>query len=169
MANDKPIYKKGVEMKKPRKREYNSKWTEEKALQLADNIDAWVEEDDLNLFINEYIYKFTNYTPDVISDLANKFESFGIRINGIRSKTEAMLLKGALTKKYNYQIVQFILKNKYEWTDKSESIVTTTNEYRLTIPGLAEGTPINTISINPQSKQIEPPKEPDNDITTFLD
>lgn len=71
-------------------------WTEERAIELGNGLIAWMNEKDTNIFYKDYIRLNYNYSPQLISELSNKYKSFSELIKNAKSIQETKLCKQAL-------------------------------------------------------------------------
>jgi len=103
------------------------KWTEEKALALADELIEWLREKDEdgedkgNIFYEEFLIIEKDLYVDVIRYLTDKFSSFSERIKQAKKIQELKLQKYGVGDRLNASMTKFTLMNNHGWTDKSES------------------------------------------------
>lgn len=103
------------------------KWTEEKALALADELIEWLKEKDEdgedkgNIFYEEFLIIEKDLYVDVIRYLTDKFSSFSERIKQAKKIQELKLQKYGVGDRLNASMTKFTLMNNHGWTDKSES------------------------------------------------
>jgi len=96
------------------------KWTEEKALELANALIAWQKESPVNMFWEEYLIMERDLYSDLISYLCGKFSSFSELIEKAKKIQEIKLKKYGTADKLNATITKFVLINEHAWKDKSE-------------------------------------------------
>jgi len=96
------------------------KWTEKKALQLADDLIAWQKEDPVNIFWDEYLVMIRDLYPELIAYLCKKFTSFLKRIDKAKRLQEIKLKKYGTADKLNATITKFVLINEHGWKDRQE-------------------------------------------------
>lgn len=105
----------------------DEKWTEEKALELGNELLDWMNEvdedgeDKGNIFVDEFFvikkrlyYSLPNY-------LAKKFTSFSKLYENAKKTQEVKLVKYGVGDRLNASMTKFTLMNNHGWTDKSES------------------------------------------------
>lgn len=103
------------------------KWTEKKALALADELIAWLKEvdedgeDKGNMFYEEFLIIEKDLYLDVIRYLKNKFSSFSERIKQAEKIQEIKLQKYGVGDRLNASMTKFVLTNKHGWREKSEA------------------------------------------------
>ncbi len=113
----------------------DTKWNEETVNDLADDLIAWMLEertitgpdgmelgkvDAGNVFWKEFLYKNKLY-DSTFNYLANKFESFGEKLEIAKAIQEHKLQKLSFEGKGKEAITKFILANKYGWKEKAEN------------------------------------------------
>src|SRR5690554_3341961 len=103
------------------------KWTEERALALADELIEWLKEKDEdgndkgNMFYEEFLVIEKDLYPDLIRYLTNKFSSFFERIKTAEKIQELKLQKYGVGDRLNASMTKFVLTNKHGWREKSET------------------------------------------------
>jgi hypothetical protein len=91
-------------------------WTEEAALQLGEQLIAWYEVDEDNIYLKEFLSKRRLHSQ-IISELTSKWESFSELIKIAKEIQEVRLLK----KEGKGEIKSmFVLKNHHGYADKQE-------------------------------------------------
>ena len=108
-------------------------WTEEKALLLLDDLIKWMNEDvqlyykgmptekvKRNVFWKEFFYS-QGIFESVLYHLKNKFPSFAEKLEDIEKFQEHRLQKLSFEGFGKEQITKFILQNRYNWKEKSET------------------------------------------------
>ena len=104
------------------------KWTEERALDFANEMIDWMSADEKNVFFEEFIYivapKLSNYlditfSVDTPSYLARKYPSFLERIGRAKKIQEVKLKKGGAFDDMNASIVRFLLSAEHGLSEKS--------------------------------------------------
>lgn len=96
------------------------KWTEEKALQLANDLIAWQKKDAINIFWEEYLIMERDLYSEIISYLCKKFTSFFKLIEKAKKIQEIKLKKYGTADKLNATITKFVLINEHDWKDKTD-------------------------------------------------
>jgi len=87
---------------------FSSKWTEKKALDLAEGLLAWMKEDPSHFMIGDYLFEHDLYS-DVIAYLSEKFPPFSEHIARAREIEAHRIQKYALANKLNPGMAQWIL------------------------------------------------------------
>jgi hypothetical protein len=112
------------------------KWTEEKAIQLGEDLVEWLTEKDEdnedkgNMFIDEYIVIERGYYPDLVAYLAKKYNSFSDLIKKAKKIQETKLVKYGVQDRLNAAMTKFVLINNHNW--KSEKHVEINHTGKLT-------------------------------------
>lgn len=108
------------------------KWTEEKALQLGNDLIDWMKNNEINMFWEEYLVMERDLYPELIAYLSNKFTSFLKLIGKAKKVQEIKLKKYGTADKLNATITKFVLINEHGWKDKQQIDTT------ITIPTLPD-------------------------------
>lgn len=96
------------------------KWTEEKALKVANDLIIWMRETEQNIFWEEFLYITNDYYSQLISYLCNKFVSFSKLIEKAKKIQEIKLKKYGTGDALNAAMTKFVLINEHNWRDKQE-------------------------------------------------
>jgi len=96
------------------------KWTEAKALSLANDLIAWMKANPTNMFFDEYLYVEHDYYSSLINYLSKKFSSFSKLIERAKKIQEIKLKKFGTADKLNATITKFVLINEHGWKDKQD-------------------------------------------------
>ena len=96
------------------------KWTEAKALQLADDLITWQKQKPVNIFWDEYLVMERDLYPKLISYLSKKFTSFFRLLEKAKKIQEIKLKKYGTADKLNASITKFVLINEHGWRDRQE-------------------------------------------------
>ncbi|HEY4756026.1 MAG TPA: hypothetical protein VIH28_08235 [Ignavibacteriaceae bacterium] len=110
------------------------KWTEAKALRLGNDLINWLKakdhngNDSGNIFFMEFLIIENDLYPDLISYLVGKFSSFSYLIDKAKAIQELKLQKYGVGDRLNATMTKFVLINKHDWKDKTETDVTTKGE-----------------------------------------
>lgn len=118
------------------------KWTEEKAIELAEGLIRWFNEKDDNgndkgnIFWEEYIVIEKDLYPSVVSYLCNKFSSFSNLIEKAKKIQEIKLVKYGIADKLQPTMTIFVLKNHHNYRDKSEFTGKDGGAIGLTVTGI---------------------------------
>lgn len=96
------------------------KWTEEKALKVANDLIIWMRETEQNIFWEEFLYITNDYYSQLISYLCNKFVSFSKLIEKAKKIQEIKLKKYGTGDALNATMTKFVLINEHNWRDKQE-------------------------------------------------
>lgn len=111
------------------------KWTEERALKVANDLIDWLKTEDENMFFEEFLYLNNDYYPNLIKYLSNKFTSFCELIRKAKKIQEVKLMKFGCFDKLNASMTKFTLINNHNWKDKNETNL------------LSNGMPLNIINL----------------------
>ena len=122
------------------------KWTEEKALQLADELIVWLKKEDVNIFYEDFLFIEKDLYKELISYLSNKFpKSFGLKIKRAKKIQEIKLKKLGVLDQLNATMTRFTLINNHGWSDKVDSTVEQTVKSEIDYSKLDAGTIKNII------------------------
>lgn len=98
-------------------------WTEDKVLELGDNLYNWMMEDEKNIWFETFLYENGGIYPQFVSEMCDKYPNFSELIKKCKKLQEAKLINGALNNKTNTVMTIFLLKNHHGYKDKIESDV----------------------------------------------
>ena len=93
----------------------DTKYTEEKTLELINIMHTKCFEDESIVFIQE-LFKYADFTKQRYSEMLQKYKSNSeiiAKTDAIKEKLEERVAKGALNGKYNATFAIFNLKNNY--------------------------------------------------------
>lgn len=96
------------------------KWTDEKALALGYELLEWMKQP-MNIFFEEFLIIENDYYAELIAYLSSKFPSFLKVIDRAKKIQELKLQKHATLKDTDTGMTKFILINRHDWKDKSET------------------------------------------------
>lgn len=104
-----------------------SKWTEEKALEIGNDLLDWIKEDTKeNIFVSDYLVR-NGYYKDMVDYLQEKYESFSDIIKNALQIQEMKLVKYGTQGKLQPAITIFVLKNHHDYRDRTDQNI---NVYR---------------------------------------
>lgn len=115
------------------------KWTEQKAIELGEELIEWLKakdaegEDKGNIFYQEFLIIEKDLYEGVISYLCEKFSSFSKLIEKANKIQELKLQKYGVGDKLNSTMTKFVLINKHDWSDKTENKNTNEHKGEITI------------------------------------
>lgn len=95
------------------------KWTEEIALNLANELIAWQKKSPANMFFDEFLVIEKNIHPRTIAYLCKKFTSFCKLIEQAKGIQEIKLKKYGTADKLNASMTKFVLINNHNWKEQS--------------------------------------------------
>lgn len=102
------------------------KWTEERALQLGNDLINWLKAKDEdgndkgNIFFEEFLTMEKDLYPELTKYLSDKFSSFFKLLEQAKKIQEIKLMKFGTTNQLNATMTKFVLINKHGWRDKQE-------------------------------------------------
>lgn len=89
------------------------KWTEEKALELGNNLLKWMTESNTNLAVETFLYEINNYPVGIVERLKEKYKSFAKLFEQALKVQKGKLMTGSILNKYNAGFVKFLLINNH--------------------------------------------------------
>jgi len=96
------------------------KWTLESAMELGNELIAWMEEDQRNnIFFKEFLLSKDIYST-VLNYLTEKYEPFSKLIKKATEIQEMKIVKYSIDNKLQPTMSIFVLKNKHDWIEKSK-------------------------------------------------
>lgn len=96
------------------------KWTEKKAIELGNELIAWMKADDKNIFFDDFLYVENDYYSELVWYLKNKFFSFSKLLSKAKKIQETKLVKYGVFDKLNASMTKFTLINNHNWKERSE-------------------------------------------------
>ena len=99
------------------------RYTQEYVEQLAIDLDKWTEEDEENIFIEEFCYK--NRIPEqIVSEELINFNSFSEAYARLKTKQKTNLFKGGLNRKHAHPMCALLLSHNHGIVTKTEQKIT---------------------------------------------
>ena len=95
------------------------KWTEEKALKIGEELISWYDEDNTNIFFEQFLQQRGIYR-DLIGYLSRTFPSFLDLIKKAKQMQEGRICVLGLNKVLNPAMCIFILKNVHGYRDQQQ-------------------------------------------------
>jgi hypothetical protein len=96
----------------------SDKWTEEKALELGEELLAWLNADPMNIWFQRFLYEEKKLYEDIISYLSKKHMSFFRIIKKAKQIQEFKIADLAMKNKLNPAMTIFVLKNHFNYSNK---------------------------------------------------
>ena len=103
-------------------------WTETKVLELGEELIQWLKEDDENIWFEKFLYQEKDLYPQFISEMVHKYDKFSELIKRAKKIQESKLVDGTLKMGLNPTMAIFVLKNHYQYTDKTQTDITITEQ-----------------------------------------
>lgn len=97
------------------------KWTEQKSLELGNDLIKWMKESEDNMFFEEFLVIERDLYPDLIRYLKCKFTSFYELLEKAKKIQEIKLVKYGVGDRLNATMTKFTLTNNHGWTEKVDS------------------------------------------------
>ena len=107
------------------------KWTEKACHELLDRLEAWYEEDETNIYFQEFILKEGLYR-DVLDYVQRKFASVSERFQYFQDLQEARLVSLATKGVTKEGFTKFMLINKFGYSERIETKNENTNNTSIT-------------------------------------
>jgi len=99
-------------------------WTEEKILELGQELIDWLKVDEENIWFERFLYEEKDLYPQLISEMTNKYPKFAELIKKAKKIQESKLVDGTLKMGLNPTMAIFVLKNHYQYTDRTQTEIT---------------------------------------------
>jgi hypothetical protein len=99
-------------------------WTEEKILELGQELIDWLKVDEENIWFERFLYEEKDLYPQLISEMTNKYSKFAELIKKAKKIQESKLVDGTLKMGLNPTMAIFVLKNHYQYTDRTQTEIT---------------------------------------------
>lgn len=103
-------------------------WTEEKILQLGEELIEWLKADEDNVWFERFLYEEKNLYPQLIGEMKGKYPKFAELLKKAKKIQENKLVDGTLKHNLNPTMAIFVLKNHYQYTDKQQTELTITEQ-----------------------------------------
>ena len=103
-------------------------WTEEKILELGQELIDWLKVDEENIWFERFLYEVKDLYPQLISEMTNKYPKFAELIKKAKKIQESKLVDGTLKMGLNPTMAIFVLKNHYQYTDRTQTDITITEQ-----------------------------------------
>lgn len=100
------------------------KWTEEKILQLGEELISWLKADEDNVWFERFLYEEKDLYPQLIGEMKGKYPKFAELLKKAKKIQENKLVDGTLKHSLNPTMAIFVLKNHYQYTDKQQTEIT---------------------------------------------
>jgi len=103
------------------------KWTEKKALDLGQELLAWMKEKDEdgedkgNIFFEDFLMIENDYYDDLTDYLKGKFTSFSVLLVAAKRIQEIKLKKFGVGDRLNATMTKFVLTNNHGYSEKQET------------------------------------------------
>jgi hypothetical protein len=99
-------------------------WTEEKVLQLGEELIEWLKASDDNVWFERFLYEIKDLYPQFISEMKDKYPKFSELIKRAKKIQESKIVDGTFKHNINPTMAIFVLKNHYQYTDKQHTEIT---------------------------------------------
>lgn len=99
-------------------------WTEEKILQLGEELIEWLKEDEDNVWFERFLFEKKDLYPQLIGEMKAKYPKFAELLKKAKKIQENKLVDGTLKHSLNPTMAIFVLKNHYQYTDKQQTEIT---------------------------------------------
>ena len=103
-------------------------WTEEKVLQLGEELIQCLKSDEDNVWFERFLYEEKDLYPQFISEMRDKYPKFSELIKRAKKIQENKLVDGTLKHSLNPTMSIFVLKNHYQYTDKQQTEISITEQ-----------------------------------------
>ena len=105
-----------------------TKWTEEKVLEVGNELIEWLCEVEDNIWFEKFLYVEKGIYPQWTSEMRDKYPKFSELLKRAKKIQESKISDMALKNEISIPMSIFVLKNHYGWTDKSEQQITVRQE-----------------------------------------
>lgn len=100
------------------------KWTEEKVLELGEDLITWLKASDENVWFERFLYEEKDLYPQFISEMRDKYPKFSELLKKAKKIQENKIVDGTFKHNLNATMAIFVLKNHYQYTDKQQTEIT---------------------------------------------
>jgi alpha-galactosidase/6-phospho-beta-glucosidase family protein len=99
-------------------------WTEEKVLELGEDLITWLKASDENVWFERFLYEEKDLYPQFISEMRDKYPKFSELLKRAKKIQENKIVDGTFKHNLNATMAIFVLKNHYQYTDKQQTEIT---------------------------------------------
>jgi hypothetical protein len=103
-------------------------WTEEKVLELGEDLITWLKASDENVWFERFLYEEKDLYPQFISEMRDKYPKFSELLKRAKKIQENKIVDGTFKHNLNATMAIFVLKNHYQYTDKIQQDIKITEE-----------------------------------------
>jgi len=103
-------------------------WTEEKVLELGYELLEWLKASEDNVWFERFLYEEKDLYPQLIGEMTAKYEKFAELIKRCKKIQEGKIVDGTFKHNLNPTMAIFVLKNHYQYTDKTQQEITITEQ-----------------------------------------
>jgi hypothetical protein len=96
-------------------------WTEEKILQLGEELIEWLKASDDNIWFERFLYEVKDLYPQLIGEMKDKYPKFAELLKKAKKIQESKIVDGTFKHNINATMAIFVLKNHYQYTDKQQT------------------------------------------------
>jgi len=101
-----------------------TKWTEEKVIELGNDLIEWLKSDDDNIWFERFLYEEKDLYPQFTSEMCDKYPKFAELIKRAKKIQEGKIVDLTFKHSINPTMAIFVLKNHYQYTDKMQQDIT---------------------------------------------
>jgi hypothetical protein len=99
-------------------------WTEEKVLELGEDLITWLKASEDNVWFERFLYEEKDLYPQFISEMRDKYPKFSELLKRAKKIQENKIVDGTFKHQLNPTMAIFVLKNHYQYTDKTQTELT---------------------------------------------
>jgi len=99
-------------------------WTEEKIMELGYELLEWLKASEDNVWFERFLYEEKDLYPQLIGEMTAKYEKFAELIKRCKKIQEGKIVDGTFKHNLNATMAIFVLKNHYQYTDKTQTELT---------------------------------------------
>ena len=103
-------------------------WTEEKIMELGYELLEWLKTSEDNVWFERFLYEEKDLYPQLIGEMTAKYEKFAELIKRCKKIQEGKIVDGTFKHNLNPTMAIFVLKNHYQYTDKTQQEITITEQ-----------------------------------------
>jgi hypothetical protein len=103
-------------------------WTEEKIMELGYELLEWLKASEDNVWFERFLYEEKDLYPQLIGEMTAKYEKFAELIKRCKKIQEGKIVDGTFKHNLNPTMAIFVLKNHYQYTDKTQQEITITEQ-----------------------------------------
>ena len=93
-------------------------------MELGEDLITWLKASDENVWFERFLYEEKDLYPQFISEMRDKYPKFSELLKRAKKIQENKIVDGTFKHQLNPTMAIFVLKNHYQYTDKTQTELT---------------------------------------------